>query len=93
MSDSRKLLIAGIVASIIFVVIGVFWLSLSAESLDKVAEEFGKSESPVWAPPIPDYEILGLEGNAVTKVAVGLAFTLFVLGVTFVAGKALRKKV
>jgi len=50
MSDSRKLLIAGMVTSMIFVVIGVFWLSLSAETLDTVAEGFGKSESPVWTP-------------------------------------------
>lgn len=90
MNESKKLLTAGIIASAVFVVIGCVWLSLSVETLDQVAEQFGLSESPVWTPPLPDYEIPGLEGNVIANVLVGILFTLVVLGVTLAVGKALK---
>lgn len=92
MSGTKKLLAAGITISIIFVVIGCVWLSLSIETLDEVAEHFGSSESPVWTPPIPDYEIPGLEGNVAANISIGIVFTLLTLGVAFAAGKALKAK-
>lgn len=92
MNGSKKLIIAGIIISAFFVVIGCVWLSLSAETLDEVAEHFGASESPIWTPPIPDYEIPGLEGNLAANIFVGILFTLLILGVTLVAGKALKTK-
>lgn len=92
MIENRRIFMVGMMVSVIFVIMGCVWLSLSAETLDEVAEHFGASESPVWAPPIPDYEIPGLEGNMMTAIVVGIAFSLLTLGVTLVAGKALRSK-
>ncbi len=92
MNGSKKLLIVGIIISAFFVIIGCVWLSLSAETLDEVAEHFGASESPVWTPPIPDYEIHGLEGNLAANITIGILFTSLILGVTFAVGKALKAK-
>ena len=86
------MIIAGTVIAFVFVGIGCVWLSFSAETLDAVAENLGASESPVWAPPIPDYEILGLQGNLIANIAVGLIFTVVILGITLVIGKCLRLK-
>ncbi|MGQ9691001.1 MAG: hypothetical protein ACUVQY_07050 [Thermoproteota archaeon] len=92
MSGTKKLLAAGITISIIFVVIGCVWLSYSIETLDKVAEHFGSSESPIWTPLFPDYEIPGLEGSLAANIFIGIVFTLLTLGVAFAAGKALKAK-
>ncbi len=92
MNKDKKLLAAGISIALVFVVIGCVWLSLSAETLDEVAESFGSSESPLWNPPLPDYEIPGLEGNAAANIMLGAAFTLLILGTTFAAAKALKTK-
>lgn len=80
---------AGIILSLLFVVVGVVWFSYSAETLDEVAGHFGASESRPWNPPIPDYEIPGFEGNLTANIIVGFAFTLVILAVTFVVGKSL----
>jgi hypothetical protein len=90
MNKSKKLLIVGIIISALFVIIGCIWLSLSAETLDEVAELFGASEFTLWTPPIPDYEIPGLEGNLAANITIGILFTLLILGITFAVGKALK---
>ena len=92
MIENKRTFMVGMMVSIIFVILGCVWLSLSAETLDEVAEHFGASESPVWTPPIPDYEIPGLEGSVVTAIIVGVTFTLLTLGVTLVVGKTLKSK-
>ena len=92
MIENKRIFMVGMMVSIIFVILGCVWLSLSSETLDEVAEHFGASESPVWTPPIPDYEIPGLEGNRVTAIIVGITFTLLTLGVTLVVGKTLKSK-
>lgn len=90
MIRDRRIILVGMVVSIIFVVAGCAWLSFSSEKLDEIAEHFGAQESPIWTPPIPDYEIPGLEGNIVVNIALGIFFTLVVLGVVLVVGKGLR---
>jgi hypothetical protein len=90
LSGARNILIPGIVVSILFVIVGVFWLSYSMETLDHVAEQFGASDSPIWNPLIPDYEIRGLEGNPLSNTIVGIVFTLVTLTVAFAVGKCLR---
>lgn len=92
MIKNKRTFIVGMIVSIIFVILGCAWLSLSAETLDEFAEHFGASESPIWTPPIPDYEIPGLEGNVVTAIIIGITFTLLTLGVTLVVGKTLKSK-
>jgi len=90
MGENKSMIIIGIISSIIFVAVGCALLSLSAETLDEIAEHFGAEEFHLWSPPMPDYEILGLERNVVANIAVGVIFTLVVLGVTFAVGKYLR---
>ncbi|MGQ9468964.1 MAG: hypothetical protein ACUVTD_03955 [Nitrososphaerales archaeon] len=92
MKGSKRMVKAGIIASAIFVIIGCAWLSSSQETLDMVAEYFGASEAPLWAPPLPDYELPGLEGNIFANIATGIAFTLLILAFTFTVGKVLRAK-
>lgn len=90
MGGVTRMVLAGIIVSLVFVGVGAAWLSFSAETLDEIAERLGATESPVWIPPIPDYEIPGLEGNVQANTAVGIAFTIVVLGVTLAVGRALR---
>jgi hypothetical protein len=90
--ESKKMLIIGIVVSIIFVIIGCILLSTSAETLDKVAEELGVSEVSIWTSPLPDYELPGFEGNLIMNISIGVLFTLTVLLITFMVGKALRRR-
>jgi len=92
MSECRKLLIIGVTISIVFVVVGSVWLSLSSETLEEIARSFGASESYVWPPPVPNYEIPGLEGNVVASITVGLVSTLIILGITYFVGRSLRSQ-
>lgn len=92
MSGHGKLIMLSVVASIAFVVVGCVWLSVSNETLDRVAECFGASESPIWAPPLPDYELPGFEGNIVVNIAIGIMSTMLVLVVTLLVGKALKAR-
>lgn len=89
---SKKMLAIGLIASVAFVVVGCVLLATSAETLDKIAEELGASETPLWNPPIPDYELPGFEGNLAVSIIIGVAFTLIVFAAALGAGKALRKR-
>ncbi|MCP8310064.1 MAG: hypothetical protein L6N95_05320 [Candidatus Methylarchaceae archaeon HK01B] len=92
MDRDRRIFMIGVITSIIFVVVGCLWLSSSLETLDEVAERFGTKEIPLWSPPLPDYEIPGLEGNTLANIGVGIGATLLILGLSFVTGKALKAK-
>jgi len=87
----RNAVLIGIVFSLIFVVTGTIWLSHSDETLDKVARQIGAKECPIWNPPMPNYELPGYEGNVAVSVLVGFISAVFVLGVTFIVGRVLRK--
>jgi len=89
---SMKLVAVGVVFAAGFVMVGVLVLSMSAETLDEVAEKFGVGESPIYEPPLPDYELPGFEGNAAVNILLGMTFTLLTLLVTFLIGKALKSK-
>ncbi|MEM3438009.1 MAG: PDGLE domain-containing protein [Nitrososphaerales archaeon] len=91
MRENRMILI-GIIISVIFVLIGCIYLSSSQETLDKVAEEFGLSESLLWEAPLPDYELRGLEGNLFINLAIGIISTFVIFALTFTIGKILREK-
>ncbi|MCX8191972.1 MAG: hypothetical protein N3F06_04110 [Nitrososphaerales archaeon] len=84
-----RMIVTGIAVSVVFVLIGGLWLYESAETFDKLAELFGAEEQPIYRPPLPDYEIPGLEGNKVANIIVGVLSTLFVLGTTLIIGKVL----
>lgn len=90
--ESKKMLAIGLIASVVFVVVGCALLAYSAETLDKVAEELGASETQLWNPPIPDYELPGFEGNLTINIIIGVIFTLVVFAAALGAGKALKKR-
>jgi hypothetical protein len=92
LSRHRNPMLLGIILSFVFVVVGAVWLSQSQETLDKVAEHLGATVSPIWNPPIPDYEIPGFEGNPLMNIVIGTVFTLLVLAVAFIVGKSLKAK-
>lgn len=87
-----RMIIIGIIVSVVFVLIGCVYLSSSQETLDKVAEEFGLSESLLWEAPFPDYELPGLEGNIFANLAMGIVSTFMIFAFTFVIGKVLRER-
>lgn len=93
MNKNVRILAIGILISMIFVAVGCIWLSFSAETLDEIAEMFGASESPLWTPPFPDYELPGFEGNVAMNIVIGIVFTLMTLAVAFAVGKALKRRV
>lgn len=88
----RKLIIIGLIISIVFVILGCVWLSLSMETFDKIAEIFGAEENPFWNPPIPDYELHGFEGNIITNTTIGITFTIVIFIVTYAIGHTLKAK-
>ena len=81
-----------LITAFFFVIIGSIWFSHSAETLDIVAENFGASESTLWSPPIPDYEIRGLEENSILNIFIGITSSLLVFGVTFMFLQSWRNK-
>jgi hypothetical protein len=84
------MILTGVIISLAIVVVGTVWLSISAETLDEIAEHFGASESSVWIPLLPDYEVPGFEGNLQTNIVVGMISTLVVLLISYGVGLALR---
>jgi len=88
----KKLIILGIIVSIIFVIIGCAWLSLSIETFDEIAEKFGAEENPIWNPPIPDYELPGFEGNIVINMIIGIMFTILIFTISYITGHILKSK-
>jgi hypothetical protein len=90
--ENKKMIIVGIIASIIFVIVGCALLSTSAETLDKIAEELGASEVSIWNPPLPDYEMPGFEGNLIANIGIGVLFTVIIFLITFGLGKALKRR-
>ncbi|MBS7657737.1 MAG: PDGLE domain-containing protein [Candidatus Bathyarchaeia archaeon] len=90
--ENRKMIIFGIIISIIFVIVGCIWLSVSVETLDKIAEKFEATEISIWNPPLPDYALPGFEENVMLNISVGILFTLITFLVSFGVGKALGRK-
>ena len=75
----------------IFVLVGVFVLSNSFETLDKQAEQLGAEENPVYNPPFPDYTIPGLD-TVWGALIVGVIGTLLLFLVGLLVAKIMRKK-
>lgn len=85
-NKNQKTIIIGLAAAIIFVLIGVFFLSYALETFDVQAELLGAEEKPIYEPPLPDYVIPGLDNPWATAL-LGIASTLLL----FVAGLAVAK--
>lgn len=90
-TKNQKTILVGLTVAIIFVVIGVFFLSYAMETLDVKAEELGAQEQPIYEPPFPDYSIIGLD-NVWGALIIGIASTLIVFIVSLGVAKILNKK-
>jgi hypothetical protein len=90
-SKNQKTLIIGLTVALIFVLVGVFCFSYAMETLDVKAEELGAQEQPIYEPPFPDYNILGLD-NVWGALIVGIAGTMLMFVVTYGVAKILKKK-
>jgi hypothetical protein len=83
MDDRFKLIIGGLTVAFVFVGVGAAVLGFANETLDVIARLFGAQEWELWLPPLPGYEIPGLEGNPAATLLLGISFTGLVLVVTF----------
>jgi hypothetical protein len=90
-TKNQKTNIVGLTVAIIFVMIGVFFLSNAMETLDVKAEELGAQEQPIYEPPFPDYSIAGMD-NVWGALIIGLAATLLLFIVGLGVAKILNKK-
>ena len=88
---SQKTIIIGLAVALIFVLVGVFVLSYSMETLDKQAEQLGAEEKPVYNPPFADYTIPGLD-NVWGALIIGIAGTLLLFFVGLAVAKLMHKK-
>jgi ABC-type phosphate transport system permease subunit len=88
---NQKTVIIGLTVALIFVLIGVFVLSYSMETLDKQAEQLGSEEKPLFNPPFADYTIPGLD-NVWGGLIVGIIGTLLLFVVSLGVAVLLRKK-
>ena|SRR3990172_6288399 len=90
-TKNQKTIIIGLTVAIIFVMIGVFFLSYAMETLDVKAEQLGAKEQPIYEPPFPDYSIIGID-NVWGTLIIGLASTLLLFIVGFGVAKILNRK-
>ncbi|HVP92159.1 MAG TPA: hypothetical protein VMS94_00300 [Acidobacteriota bacterium] len=88
---TQKTIIIGLTVALIFVLIGVFMLSYSMETLDKQAEQLGSEEKPIFNPPFPDYTIPGLD-NVWGSLIIGVMGTLSLFVVSLAVARLLQKK-
>ena len=86
----RKTIIIGLAVAMIFVLVGVFILSNSFETLDKQAEQLGAEEQPVYNPPFADYNIPGLD-NVWGALIIGVVGTLLLFLVGLLVAKLMHK--
>ena len=88
---NNKTIIIGLTIALIFVLIGVFVLSYSMETLDKQAEQLGSEEKSLFNSPFADYTIPGLD-NVWGGLIVGIGGTLLLFIVSLGVAVLLRKK-
>ena len=88
---TQKTIVIGLTVALIFVLIGVFVLSYSMETLDKQAEQLGSEEKPLFNPPFADYNIPELD-NVWSGLIVGIMGTLLLFVVSLTVARLLRKK-
>jgi hypothetical protein len=90
-TKNQKTIIVGLTVAIVFVMIGVFFLSYAMETLDVKAEELGAQEQPIYEPPFADYSIAGME-NVWGALIIGIAGTLLLFIVGLGVAKIFNKK-
>lgn len=88
---SQKTILIGLAVAMVFVLVGVFVLSYSFETLDKQAGQLGAEEKPVYNPPFQDYVIPGID-NVWGALIIGISGTLLLFGVGLAAAKLMHMK-
>lgn len=92
MDKESKLVIVGLIAAVVFVVVGVVALGFANETLDVIARLFGMPDWEVWFPPLPDCGIPGLGQNVIATLFLGVGFTVLVLVVTFAVMRLVTRR-
>ena len=88
---TKRTIIMILAIAMIFVLVGVFVLSYSFETLDKQAGKLGAEEKPVYKAPLDGYNIPGLE-NTTGALIIGVGGTLGLFGLGFLVAKLVHKK-
>lgn len=88
---NQKTIIVGLIAALIFVVLGVTVFSYALETFDVKAEELGAHEHQIWTAPFADYTVGGSDSQWIA-LAVGVTATLLLFGVGFGVAKVLKKR-
>lgn len=89
--STKKTILIVLTLAMIFVLVGVFVLSFSFETLDKQADKMGAKENPIYEAPFADYNIPGLD-NTWGALIVGVVGTLILFGLGLIVAKIVRKK-
>jgi hypothetical protein len=89
--STKKTILIVLTLAMIFVLVGVFVLSFSFETLDKQADKMGAKENPIYEAPFADYNIPGLD-NMWGALIVGVVGTLLLFGLGLIVAKIVRTK-
>jgi hypothetical protein len=89
--STKKTILIVLTLAMIFVLVGVFVLSFSFETLDKQADKMGAKENPIYEAPFADYNIPGLD-NTWGALIVGVVGTLLLFGLGLIVAKIVGKK-
>ena len=90
-TKNQKTIILGLAVAIIFVLIGVLFLSYAMETLDVKAEQLGAEEQPIYEPPFADYSIAGMDSTT-GGLVIGIVGTLLLFAAGLIVAKVLNKK-
>lgn len=88
---TKKTILLILALAMIFVLVGVFVLSYSFETLDKQAGKLGAQEKDWYSAPFADYNVPGLN-NVWGALIVGVFGTLGLFGLGLVVAKIVHKK-
>ena len=88
---TKRTIILILAIAMIFVLVGVFVLSYSFETLDKQAGKLGAEEKPVYRAPFAGYNVPGLE-NTWGALLVGVFGTLGLFGMGLAVAKIVYRK-
>lgn len=89
--STKKTILIILTLAMVFVLVGVFVLSFSFETLDKQADKMGAEENPIYEAPFADYAIPGLD-SIWGALIVGVVGTLLLFAMGIIVAKIFRKK-
>lgn len=89
--STKRTIILILAIAMVFVLVGVFILSFSYETLDKSADKLGAQESELYSAPFADYNIPGLD-NTLGALLVGVFGTLGLFGLGIGVAKIVHKR-